>query len=166
MVHRFVSAGLLCLVLPGCANSRNAEPPITTAPTGRSEEPGAAATRPAALALRQDDRRGGAPATQPATTRAAESGEASRPTRPEFVTIVERFEALQSARVTGGVSGGRVVLETDNVRVLRIDRRKLPFARSRSVPLLLDGQGIEMTGKSDVVELVRTRNGQWTPVGK
>lgn len=79
------------------------------------------------------------------------------------MTIVERFEGDQPARVTGGVSAGRVVLDTDNVRVLRIDRRKLPFARNRSVPLLLDGQGIEMTGKSDLVELIRSRNGQWTP---
>ena len=100
------------------------------------------------------------PATQPPATQPA----AQEPELPEYVTLVERFNPHQpvAARVRTE-EPNRLVIETRNVRRLRIDRTRLPLDRRHSIALQLDGQGIEWLPKSEVVEFERSPNGDWGP---
>ena len=78
--------------------------------------------------------------------------------------LAHRVDGQKSFRARGEISlPSRLIVTTDNVQRLRVDRRKLPFKRGRSVALLIDGQGIELTGRHDIVEIVRSRNGDWSP---
>jgi len=95
------------------------------------------------------------PATQPA---------AQEPELPEYVTLVERFNPRQPPAVRVRTEEpSRLVIETRNVRRLRIDRTRLPLDRRHSIALQLDGQGIEWLPKSEVVEFERSPNGDWGP---
>lgn len=81
---------------------------------------------------------------------------------PDYLIVVERIESNKAASVAGRVSPpDRLTVDTSNVARLRIDRSRLPFAAGRRVALRIDDQGVELTGKSQIIELVRSRNGAW-----
>jgi len=108
------------------------------------------------------------PASQPAATQPtapASQPSAAGPELPEYLTIVERFKPAEraAAQVTTE-TGNRLVIDTRNVRRLRIDRDRVPLNQRRSIALLLDGQGLEWLPHSKVVEFERSVNGGWTPV--
>ena len=58
----------------------------------------------------------------------------------------------------------RLVIETRNVRRLRIDRQRAELSQRRSVALQIDGQGLEWLARSQVSEFERSVNGEWKPV--
>lgn len=84
---------------------------------------------------------------------------------PKYVTVLERIRNSEPYTVTGVIaSPSKLVLETSNVSRLRIERRQLTMARGRRIVLRIDGRGIEWTSKTPSVELVRGRDGVWSPV--
>ncbi len=84
---------------------------------------------------------------------------------PEYVTVLERYDPGAPAQVIGGTeTGSRIVLETHNVRRLRIDRARAGTYLDRSVALRLDGQGIKWLANSETTEFERSPNGIWSPV--
>ncbi len=89
---------------------------------------------------------------------------AAEPELPEYVMLLERYQPGQPAVVRVLTEGqSRLVIETRNVRRLRIDRDRVPLDRAHSIALQLDGQGIEWLAKSDVIEFERSPNGDWGP---
>ena len=89
------------------------------------------------------------------------------PDLPDYITVLERFQTDEPARVELAItSPERLVIDTQNVRRLRVDRQRLPMNTRRSIVLRLDGQGIEWTADSDVSEFERSVNGEWTPARK
>ena len=88
-----------------------------------------------------------------------------QPKIPDFLRIVERMHDNKRASVRARIEKPRrLVLDTDNVTRVRIDRRELELPRGRSITIRIDGQGIEWTPRYDVVELERTAGGVWSPV--
>jgi hypothetical protein len=84
---------------------------------------------------------------------------------PDYITVIERFEPQQRAAVEARrEDGNRLVIDTRNVRRMRIDRTRAELNLRRSVALQIDGQGLEWLPKSDVTEFERSVNGAWTPV--
>ncbi|MGD8453117.1 MAG: hypothetical protein PVJ57_14965 [Phycisphaerae bacterium] len=154
--HIAVAFGLLgvALLLVGCDGSGRrdvpaGEPPPATQPAEKPDE--AATAEPAT--------------TQPATE--LTPGEAAEPPEPlpDYIRVLERYDASEPARVHYEItSPHRLALETFNVRRLRIERRGLPMATSGSLALRLDGQVIEWTADSTVVEFERSANGVWVGV--
>ena len=146
---------LLGLTLSACESSPPAErkpqsrstasKPEPAAPTHPgTEQPASAATTPPA------------PTTEPSAT-------TSQP--PDYITVVERYDAQKRATVTARPSdGNQLAIETRNVKRLRIDRGRAGLNLQRSVALQLDGQGIEWLARSPVVEFERSINGEWAPV--
>lgn len=101
--------------------------------------------------------------TRPATRPAATEPVDVEVEPPEYVTILERFRAGERATVrVRTAAGNQLVVETRNVRRLRIERAQVPLERGRSISLQLDGQGIEWLAKSTVTEFERAENGYWT----
>lgn len=90
-----------------------------------------------------------------------------QPKIPDYVTILERIEGGSPVRVSGRVTDtSRLIIDTRNVRRMRISRSKLTFARSRSIPLEIDGQVFELRATTGTVEMERSRNGEWSKVKK
>ena len=88
-----------------------------------------------------------------------------QPKIPDFLRIVQRTHDTKRASVRARIEKPRrLVLDTDNVTRVRIDRRELELPRGRSITIRIDGQGIEWTPRYDVVELERTAGGVWSPV--
>ncbi|MBU0638766.1 MAG: hypothetical protein KKB50_07875 [Planctomycetes bacterium] len=86
---------------------------------------------------------------------------------PDYVTVLERFQRGDPVTVHAQTTAPvRLVIETENVRRLRIDRRLLKLDRNGSIVLRLDGQGIEWTPRWQTVEFERSPSGAWTPVKK
>lgn len=86
---------------------------------------------------------------------------------PDYLTVLERTNARTPVSVTGQTVGrSRLVIETRNVRRLRINRGKLTFSAGRSIAMRLDGQVFELRARTDWVEMERSRNGEWSPVKK
>ena len=139
-----VSVGL-GLLIAGCESAPTTKPgaekPVTPAPTF-------------------------APASQPAATQPATSQPApAEPELPEYLTIVERFDPQERATAEARIApGNRLVIETRNVRRLRVDRGKVPLNLRRSIALELDTQGIEWLARSTAEEFERSVNGEWTAV--
>lgn len=141
----WVGWGMAAVLLAGCESAPLAKPgsekPVTTAPTS------APASQPAA--------------SQPAATQPAQV----EPELPEYLTIVERIEPQERATAEARVEpGNRLVIETRNVRRLRVERDKVPLNLRRSIALELDTQGIEWLARSTAVEFERSVNGEWTAV--
>ncbi len=96
--------------------------------------------------------------TQPATKPA-------EPEIPEYFKIVNRFDRTKTVHFQSRVeSGNRLVIQTRNIRRLRIDRAALPLAGDKRIILQLDDQGIEWTASSCVVEFERSLSGEWQPI--
>lgn len=107
----------------------------------------------------------GSPTTRPAAPSGEPLPEPAPPALPSYVRVLERFDPQEPARVHVEISSARrLVIETDNVQRLRIDRARLPMATHRSIVLRLDGQGIEWTPRSTVREFQRSPNGVWSAV--
>lgn len=105
----------------------------------------------------------------PETDENANAGDVEKPRPqpkiPDFLRIVRRTHDDKRASVRARIEKPRrLVLETDNVTRVRIDRRELELPRGRSITIRIDGQGIEWTPRYDVVELERTAGGVWSPV--
>jgi len=97
------------------------------------------------------------PASGPSTRAAVES--------PDYVSVVDRYRPSAPASVRAATErGNRLVIETRNVKRLRIERSKAPLDPDRSIALELDGQGIEWLRYSQVTEFERSTNGDWKPV--
>lgn len=102
------------------------------------------------------------PTTQPSTT-TTPSPHAPEPLLPPYLTILQKIDPRGAFRADATVTlPSKLTLNTNNVQRLAIDRRKLPFARGRRVALWIDDQGIELSGPRDVIEFVRSRNGDWS----
>jgi hypothetical protein len=133
------------MFVAGCESAPLAKPgsekPTTSAPTT------APATQPAA--------------SQPATTQPAQV----EPELPEYLTIVARSDPQERATAEARIeAGNRLVIQTRNVRRLRLDRDKVPLNLRRSIALELDTQGIEWLARSTAEEFERSVNGEWTAV--
>ncbi len=90
---------------------------------------------------------------------------AKPPPIPDYLTVLERVDDHAAVNVTGQTLGrSRLVIETRNVQRLRIRRDKLAFAPGRSIALRLDDQVFELRSRTDLVEMQRSRNGEWSPV--
>lgn len=122
------------------------------------------ATRPAEAP--DDGNAASAPAAASApTTTSAPATQPEGPPLPEYLEIRSRVHDGKVAQVRSQIlSGGRLVIDTDNVTRLRIRRELLDLPTRRSVILRLDGQVIEWTAGSPVSEFERSSNGVWTPV--
>jgi hypothetical protein len=105
------------------------------------------------------------PVTRPTEALPPASRPAGEPELPDYVAITARIHPDQrtSAQVRTE-SGNRLVIDTRNVRRLRINRDRVPLNRRRSISLQLDGQGLEWLASSKVVEFECTVNGEWVPV--
>lgn len=90
---------------------------------------------------------------------------AAEPAPPPYLTVLERFDARQptAAEARPGPAN-RLVIDTRNVRRLRIDRAALPLRSEQVIILRLDGQPFEWLADSDVTEFERSVNGAWAPV--
>jgi hypothetical protein len=156
-VASLLLAGVLC-----CARSES--PAVQTAqpregaapqpaPPGEQEQPsGRPATADEAT-------------TDPAQPIDMDVPEEPQPEMPPYVEIVEQIKPAEPTFVNAEiVSPTKLVIETDNVRVLRITREGVPLARNRSIVLRIDDQGIEWTRKYIAVELERSPAGEWTVV--
>lgn len=81
---------------------------------------------------------------------------------PEYVEVLELMDPAGATRVRAQAEPpARVVVETENVRRLRLRRERLSLARDRSVALKLDGQTFEWTRATPIVEFARSANGSW-----
>jgi hypothetical protein len=99
--------------------------------------------------------------------RTIDMDEASQPEPkvPRFVEVAEEIEPERLASVqVNVVPPSKLVLDTDNIKRLRLTREGLPLSRHRSIVLRIDGQGIEWTPKYVAVELERSSTGAWTVV--
>jgi len=117
---------------------------------------------------RVDRQPGTRPAVETPTSSPAETQPATKPAEPEipaYFKIVERLDPGKTVRFQSHIeSGNRLVIQTRNVRRLRIDRDDLPLAGDKRVILQLDDQGIEWTASSPVVEFERSLTGVWQPI--
>jgi hypothetical protein len=90
---------------------------------------------------------------------------AEPPKSSDFVTVLERYRTDSSFATNSQVEPPRRLrVDTDNVRRLRIDRRRVPLTRDGSLSLVLDGQGFEWGERTTVLTLERTPAGAWTVV--
>lgn len=90
---------------------------------------------------------------------------AAEPAPPPYLTVLERFDAGQPTAVEARPGpANRLVIDTRNVRRLRIDRAALPLRSEQVIVLRLDGQPFEWLADSDVTEFERSVNGAWAPV--
>ena len=141
----WTSAGVLVLLALGCES----RPPAADSTPQ---------TRPVA------EKPAGSNATN-AAPETAQTPEPTEPELPEYLTLLDRFDVGQPVRLDVlAAADRRLVIDTRNVRRLRIARDKLPFRHDRSIALILDRQGIEWRADSAVTEFERSANGVWVPV--
>lgn len=156
----------LGLFLAGCENAPpTAERKPQSRPIAQEKESGPASTPASPVAATRPTTTQPV-TTQPATTQPATTQPAAAEKEPpRYITIIARFEPQQRAVVEAQrEDGNRLVIETRNVRRLRIDRAQAELNLRRSVALQIDGQGLEWLAKSEVTEFERSVNGEWTPV--
>lgn len=90
--------------------------------------------------------------------------EPEKPKLPPYLSIIERVDNADKARVDATIDSNKLRLTTENVRRLRVTRRDLPIARDKSVFLRVDNFVLEWTPKSDAIELELGRNAGWSVV--
>ncbi|MGE0480378.1 MAG: hypothetical protein AB7Q17_07895 [Phycisphaerae bacterium] len=157
---RFLGAALLLLLAvggvvwvvgPGCETGQRRD----TRPVGASPVP-TVADRDAPSSQPSPAPQASAPATQPATQPAAIE-------LPEYLELVERLHESRAFQIEVRTDGSqRITLDTENVRRLRIDRRKLPANPRGSIAIRIDDQGIEWTPRVIEIELERSPSGRWS----
>lgn len=172
-----VAVGCALLLLGGCQGPRRGAHPV--AEPGPNVQPEAPIPAPAApapttapspappVALKPDHVQSdnvipsvGEPALEPFESPKPPPAAAEQ--LPSYIQVVERIRASEPVQVHVDTSSPqRLVIETRNVRRLRIDREHAPLALNRSVVLRLDGQGIEWTADSRTHEFERSTNGEW-----
>ncbi len=161
--------GVLLLASFGCEARRDEGPGAMREPPGGSarSEPRPAtqpapATRPAETSnARVKPAPAAAPATAPASQPSAAEDDA-----PDYIRIVEAFEPGERSKVRARVENGRrLIIDTTNVKRLRIFRDRLTIARGRTIALLIDGQGIEWRSSSRTEEFERSQTGDWSAAG-
>jgi len=105
------------------------------------------------------------PATTKTTTQPATKPAIPEPSHPPYLLILDRFRPHQKTAAEARVEPGRrLVIDTTNVRRMRIERSKLPMDGHGRIILRLDGQGILWPADSRVVEFERSQNGDWMPI--
>ena len=120
-----------------------APPPALPVPPEKLAEPAALATQPAA----------------------PEQAPAVEPPPPDWAHVLERFDPARPFKLRAREDPpNRLTHETVNVKRLRLERGKVELATHRSLSLQLDGQAIEWRARTPVLELERSRNGDWQPV--
>ena len=143
----------------------------------RSQAPAVQATPPREDVARERATVESEPATEPraasgkATTEPPgqpidmEVPEEPQPRTPSYIEIVDDIKPGEQPVVWAEVvSPTKLVIETDNVQMLRVTREGTSLSRTRSIVLRIDGQGIEWTPKYIAVELERSPAGEWTVV--
>ena len=102
---------------------------------------------------------------QPAPSINVDHPEAPEPPTPHYVAVAEEIKPAEPSKIRATiVSPTKLVIETDNVKRLRVTREGTVLSRNRSVALRVDGQGIEWTRDYIAVELERSPAGEWTVV--
>lgn len=87
------------------------------------------------------------------------------PPPPAFTRVLARFKDTEPASVRATrIDDQQLVIVTENVQRLFIDRGDVPLDTSRSIALMLDGQPVEWLSTSKVTEFERSVNGKWSPV--
>jgi hypothetical protein len=82
------------------------------------------------------------------------------------VQILERLQALRPSNVRSRLEQpGRLWLNTENVRRMRIERGRLDLTARGSLSLQVDGQSFEWLASAPVLELERSAGGYWTARG-
>lgn len=176
---RLVRAGALALLTWGLLTAGCATPPAPPpAPAPRAEPAAPSPAEPPAPPPTAE-----APDHPPPTTPPAEPEPAAppaddaavaepmppappaEPAIPAYLAVLNRFDPAQTVMATAHTGpGNRLVVDTRNVRRLRIDRAALPLQRGAAIVLRLDGQPIEWLADSEVTVFERSINGDWTPV--
>lgn len=91
--------------------------------------------------------------------------EPREPPPPPFLAVMEEIDPANRSKVNVTLTPPRkLVLDTDNVKRLRLTRERLPLTRNRSIVLQIDGQGIEWTANHVAIELERSTAGEWSVV--
>ena len=162
---------------PAATPAPRAEPQPTATPEptpAMQPAPPAPAVPPAGEPVPTEPPAPHEPAPPPAGGDAGPTGDRPRgseqpaprePAPPPNLTVLERFDAGQptAAEARPGPAN-RLVIDTRNVRRLRIDRAALPLRSEQVIILRLDGQPFEWLADSDVTEFERSVNGAWAPV--
>lgn len=162
-----LAAVVVCgLVLAACDSAPPAAERKPQSRPAAQEKQGPSPTAPTGSVATSQPATPEPPATQPATTQPATTQPAEAEAKPpEYITIIERFEPQRRASVEARrEDGNRLVIETRNVRRMRIDRTRAELNLRRSVALQIDGQGLEWLAKSEVTDFERSVNGEWQPV--
>jgi type IV secretory pathway VirB10-like protein len=102
------------------------------------------------------------PAPVPAVPPEEEPEPEVPPPPPDYVRILAVLDPKQPARVTVETSPQNdLVISTRNVRLLEIDRERVPLNIRKSIALRLDGQVIEWTAGSTTRVFECSVNGVW-----
>ena len=163
--------GVAMLALPACNDGASSRSDIQSSPAANDADSVVTEIKPPD----QTSDTSTAPEPDPSTDPGAPAKSANKPQNetaeqpkiPDYVTVLERIEGGSPVRVSGRVTEtSRLIIDTRNVRRMRISRSKLAFGRGRSIPLEIDGQVFELRASTGVVEMERSRNGEWSPVKK
>lgn len=109
------------------------------------------------------------PLSQPAPPLVADDRPETQPA-PEPVKLppyIELLEALTGStpKIDAVLPSPNVIeLTTAGVRRVRLLRSEWPQRVTTSIAVRIDGQGIEWTGRRDILELERRDNGDWVIV--
>jgi hypothetical protein len=139
--------------------ARPASPPSTASPPRSNIDPldPPRPPRTGAASLRPVEPPPEFPETVPPTT--------PDDTFPAGVTVLEEERPGVTTSVKVQVDDGRrVIMQTRNVKRMRVHRQGIGVTTARSAVLRIDDQGIEWTRDAEVVELERSRNGEWLVV--
>lgn len=108
------------------------------------------------------------PSTQTSQAAEARPPAPPKPPAPAWVTFRKARDETAPKRLNCEWTGGnRLEIISENVSLLTLDLTRLPAEAPKRGPwtLQIDKQGIEIYGKQGkVMELARSRNGDWTVV--
>ena len=162
-----VALGVGLSVLVGCNDGASNRAEVQPSPA--HDDPSAAATDSTPAQRESQPAEADKPAEEPQQKEPQQKEppeETSKPPPiPDYLSVVERVDDHAPVTVTGQTLGrSRLVIETRNVKRLRISRDRLAFSPGRSIAMRLDGQVFELRARSDQVVMERSRNGEWSPV--
>ncbi len=156
------------MLLATAGGCRQQAGPPSPAPESR---PVATVTHPHSILVQPKSEPEPAAATQP--TESPRRFEVTEPglTSPNLklaagqpLAILSKFDPHRPATIRATlVSDSLLTISTDNVQALRLDLLSLPREQPGRLILHIDGQGIEITGKSgQIVYLQRGTVGEWS----